>query len=137
MIAHKPTHREEAAVKSATSAVNLDTSLAPAPSQRVLGVATVTATVAVAAAAAVVVVVAAVAAETTTLSEVGVEKPGMIDHLFFIINSRTHMIHTATLAVVLGTFLATVSRVPSVTTVLDSYELGLFDSSPATNPFPI
>jgi len=63
----------------------------------------------------------AAAVETTTLLEV--ERPGMIYHRF-LINSGTHLNWSiATLAVVLDTFLATVYKVPSVTTVLDSCEL--------------
>jgi hypothetical protein len=103
-----PTHRAEVA-KNATSAGRSATSLVPAPNPPVLEEA-LTPVVTV--------------AEATTLLVVVVEKPGMIDHQFIIINSRTHITRLiATLVVVLGTFLAIVDRVPSVTTVLDSYEL--------------
>jgi len=75
VIARRPTHHLAAqAVKNATSAGKSATLLAPAPSQRVTGVAEVTA--------------AASAVETTAaLSGVGVgveaRKPGMADHQSF------------------------------------------------------
>lgn len=123
MIARKPTHRVEVEVEAEVvkNAINVGrsaTSLAPAPIPPVLeALATVAVTV----------VVAVVVVETTTLLAVVaavVKRPGMIVHNFIIINSRTHTtLLTATLAAVSDTFLATVYKAPSVTTVLASYEL--------------
>ena len=121
MIARKPTHRVEVEVEAEVvkNAINVGrsaTSLAPAPIPPVLeALATVAVTVVVG------------VVETTTLLAVVaavVKRPGMIVHNFIIINSRTHTtLLTATLAAVSDTFLATVYKAPSVTTVLASYEL--------------
>lgn len=107
---------EAEVVKNAINVGRSATSLAPAPIPPVLeALATVAVTVVVG------------VVETTTLLAVVaavVKRPGMIVHNFIIINSRTHTtLLTATLAAVSDTFLATVYKAPSVTTVLASYEL--------------
>jgi len=123
VIARKPTHRVEAEAEAVKNAINVGrsaTSLVPAPIPPVLeALATIVVTVVV-----VVVVVVETTALLVVVAVVVVKRPGMIDHNFIIINSRTHTTWlTATLAAVSDTFLATVYKVPSVITVPASYEL--------------
>lgn len=107
-IARKPATRQLEATRNATNAARLATSLVPAPNPPALEALTSVVP----------------ATEATMLLEVVVKKPGMMDHQFFTIKPGTHTTRLiAILAVALGTFLVTVGKVPSVTTVLDWYGL--------------